>query len=66
MRCSDAEEVVAETEPADCEETGAGGGGGSGGELTGGAAAELGVLITVFGAMVSIFYAFAGRRKVDR
>ena len=29
-------------------------------------AVELGVLITVFGAMLSIFYAFAGRRKVDR
>ena len=28
-------------------------------------AVELGVLITVFGAMVGIFYAFAGRRRVD-
>lgn len=27
-------------------------------------AVELGVLITVFGVMVAIFYAFAGRRKV--
>ncbi len=27
---------------------------------------ELGVLITVFGSMVAIFYAFAGRRKIDR
>ena len=26
---------------------------------------ELGVLITVFGSMVAIFYAFAGRRKVQ-
>jgi multicomponent Na+:H+ antiporter subunit B len=26
---------------------------------------ELGVVTTVFGVMVSIFYAFAGRRKVD-
>lgn len=26
---------------------------------------ELGVLITVFGVMTSVFYAFAGRRKVD-
>jgi multicomponent Na+:H+ antiporter subunit B len=26
---------------------------------------ELGVLITVFGAMVSLFYAFAGRRRRD-
>ncbi len=26
---------------------------------------ELGVLITVFGVMVAIFYAFAGRRRVD-
>ena len=26
---------------------------------------ELGVLVTVFGSMVAIFYAFAGRRKVD-
>ena len=26
---------------------------------------ELGVLITVFGVMVAIFYAFAGRRKID-
>ncbi len=26
---------------------------------------ELGVLITVFGVMVAVFYAFAGRRKVD-
>ena len=26
---------------------------------------RLGVLITVFGVMVAIFYAFAGRRKVD-
>jgi multicomponent Na+:H+ antiporter subunit B len=26
---------------------------------------ELGVLTTVFGVMVSVFYAFAGRRKVD-
>ena len=29
-------------------------------------AVELGVLITVFGAMLAIFYAFAGRRRVDR
>ena len=29
-------------------------------------AVELGVLTTVFGVMVAIFYAFAGRRKVDR
>ncbi len=29
-------------------------------------AVELGVLITVFGVMVAVFYAFAGRRKVDR
>jgi multicomponent Na+:H+ antiporter subunit B len=28
-------------------------------------AIELGVLITVFGAMVGIFYAFAGRRRLD-
>ena len=27
-------------------------------------AVELGVLITVFGVMVAVFYAFAGRRKV--
>jgi multicomponent Na+:H+ antiporter subunit B len=27
---------------------------------------ELGVLTTVFGVMVAVFYAFAGRRKVDR
>ena len=26
---------------------------------------ELGVLITVFGSMVAIFYAFAGRRKIQ-
>jgi multicomponent Na+:H+ antiporter subunit B len=26
---------------------------------------ELGVLVTVFGVMVAVFYAFAGRRKVD-
>jgi multicomponent Na+:H+ antiporter subunit B len=26
---------------------------------------ELGVLITVFGVMVALFYAFAGRRRVD-
>lgn len=26
---------------------------------------ELGVLITVFGVMVSLFYAFAGRRRID-
>ena len=26
---------------------------------------ELGVLITVFGSMVAIFYAFAGRRKIE-
>jgi multicomponent Na+:H+ antiporter subunit B len=26
---------------------------------------ELGVVTTVFGVMVSVFYAFAGRRKVD-
>lgn len=26
---------------------------------------ELGVLITVFGVMVAIFYAFAGRRRID-
>lgn len=26
---------------------------------------ELGVLLTVFGAMISIFYAFAGRRGLD-
>ncbi|KPJ75668.1 MAG: cation:proton antiporter [Gemmatimonas sp. SG8_23] len=26
---------------------------------------ELGVLITVFGAMVALFYAFAGRRRID-
>ena len=26
---------------------------------------ELGVLITVFGVMVAVFYAFAGRRRVD-
>jgi multicomponent Na+:H+ antiporter subunit B len=26
---------------------------------------ELGVLVTVFGVMVAIFYAFAGRRKVE-
>jgi len=26
---------------------------------------ELGVFITVFGVMVALFYAFAGRRKVD-
>ena len=29
-------------------------------------AVELGVLTTVFGVMVAVFYAFAGRRKVDR
>ena len=28
-------------------------------------AVELGVLITVFGVMVAIFYAFVGRRRVD-
>ena len=28
-------------------------------------AVELGVLITVFGVMVAIFYAFAGRRRID-
>jgi multicomponent Na+:H+ antiporter subunit B len=27
---------------------------------------ELGVLTTVFGVMVAVFYAFAGRRKVDQ
>ena len=27
---------------------------------------ELGVLITVFGAMTAIFYAFVGRRRIDR
>jgi len=27
---------------------------------------ELGVLITVFGVMVALFYAFAGRRRLDR
>lgn len=26
---------------------------------------ELGVLITVFGVMVALFYAFAGRRRID-
>jgi multicomponent Na+:H+ antiporter subunit B len=26
---------------------------------------ELGVLITVFGVMVAVFYAFAGRRRID-
>ena len=26
---------------------------------------ELGVLVTVFGVMVAIFYAFAGRRRID-
>lgn len=26
---------------------------------------ELGVLITVFGALLAIFYAFAGRRRID-
>lgn len=26
---------------------------------------ELGVIVTVFGVMVSIFYAFAGRRRLD-
>jgi multicomponent Na+:H+ antiporter subunit B len=26
---------------------------------------ELGVLVTVFGVMVAIFYAFAGRRRLD-
>ncbi len=29
-------------------------------------AVEFGVLTTVFGVMVAVFYAFAGRRKVDR
>ena len=29
-------------------------------------AVELGVVTTVFGVMVAVFYAFAGRRKVDR
>ncbi len=28
-------------------------------------AVELGVLITVFGVMVALFYAFAGRRRLD-
>ena len=28
-------------------------------------AVELGVLITVFGSMVAIFYAFVGRRRID-
>ena len=28
-------------------------------------AVELGVLITVFGVMVALFYAFAGRRRID-
>ena len=28
-------------------------------------AVELGVLVTVFGVMVAIFYAFAGRRRLD-
>ena len=28
-------------------------------------AVELGVLITVFGTMVAIFYSFAGRRRID-
>lgn len=28
-------------------------------------AVELGVLVTVFGVMVAMFYAFAGRRRVD-
>jgi multicomponent Na+:H+ antiporter subunit B len=26
---------------------------------------ELGVLVTVFGVMVAVFYAFAGRRRID-
>jgi multicomponent Na+:H+ antiporter subunit B len=28
-------------------------------------AVELGVLVTVFGVMVAVFYAFAGRRRID-
>jgi multicomponent Na+:H+ antiporter subunit B len=28
-------------------------------------AVELGVLITVFGVMVGLFYAFAARRRID-
>ncbi len=35
------------------------------GQLYGILGVELGVLITVFGAMVAIFYAFVGRRRLD-